>query len=207
MGNFVSYRNVQTIQNNEENSSQSLEKNIATDGSVTPSVNQQQLACSSPTGQVLTINLNGTKPDNNLDEKLQQEIFLKDQSDENHLKNHSKLIITEKTKNIPSEDIFRKELVVVIDNCYNDMIKNMVNSTAQHPKTRNPTNSAVATNSNNTAGDNTATSTRDPTLVKDHITDETIMIMTSKSPLSNMTPVPEVCKLCIFYYLIKLSNL
>jgi len=74
------------------------------------------------------------------------------------------------------------------------MIRDMVNSTAQHPKTRNPTTSTVAINSNNNTNNIPITPTQDQSHVNEHITDETIMITTTKSPLSTITPVIEVSK-------------
>lgn len=95
---------------------------------------------------------------------------------------HSKLLAT---------DIFDKELVVVIDNCFNEVYRDMINSSAQHPKIRNPTNSTVASISS-TSSSKSVTSTRDSAVGKEHIIDDTIMITTKKSPLSTATPVVEV---------------
>jgi len=100
----------------------------------------------------------------------------------------------QKTSNSPNDHthIFKKELFVVIENSYNDVIRDMVNSTAQHPKTRN---SKVAINCNS---NNNSTCTQMST-VKEHVTEESILIMTSKS---TCTPVLEVinvfiCKNCV----------
>lgn len=174
-----------------------MEKNIVTDSSVVHLKNQQELSHSSPTVGVPIINLDDIKRDN-LDGKLQEGTLSKDECNESKLKNQCELSF-DKDPNVSSQkggDEFGKELVVVIDDCCKGMIiKDMVNSTAQHPKTRNPSNAAVTTNSNNnTTSENTTASNRDPTLVKECITDETIMTMTSKNQLSTITPVIEVSK-------------
>lgn len=205
MENFVSNRNVQTFQNDKESGAQSLEKNIVTNSSVVHLENHHKFLHSSPRVRIPTINLDDIKRDN-LDGKLQQGTLSKDDCNENKLKNQCELSF-DKNPNVLSlkgGDEFGKELVVVIDDCCKGMIiKDMVNSTAQHPKTRNPTNAAVTTNSNNnTTSENTTASNRDPTLVKETITDETIMTMTSKSQLSTITPVIEVSK----YKMCVLSN-
>jgi len=185
MGNFVSNRNAHTFQNNEGINTQSLEKDIVVNNSNLPLENKQKLtgARSSPKIRVLKSNLNGVNHD-----KLEKVKFSKEQKSTKSLK--GELSFAEKSK-LLSTDIFKKELVVVIDNCFDDVIREMVNSTAQHPKTRNPTNSTVATNSNTTSN-NSVASTRDSAVGKEHITDDTIMITTTKSPLSTITPVIEV---------------
>ncbi|XP_026815817.1 uncharacterized protein LOC113555578 isoform X1 [Rhopalosiphum maidis] len=185
MGNFVSNRNAHTFQNNEGINTQSLEKDIVVNNSNLPLENKQKLTCtrSSPKLRVLKSNLNGVNND-----KLEKAKFSKEQKSTNSLK--GELSFAEKSK-LLSTDIFKKELVVVIDNCFDDVIREMVNSTAQHPKTRNPTNSTVATNSNTTSN-NSVASTRDSAVGKEHITDDTIMITTTKSPLSTITPAIEV---------------
>lgn len=183
MGNSISTRNVQTLQNNGEGNPQPpLERDIVTNGNLLPIENQQPFTCSSPTLQ--ETNLNGINCDKHLDGGLQTESFSKDQRIENGQKDLGKLKYVSKSS--LSADLFNKEILIVINDCYNGKIKNMVNGTAQHPKTRNPTKSPAATNSNNSAG-----SSRDHS-DNEHITNETIMTMTTKSPLSTVTPVPEV---------------
>jgi len=192
MGNFVSHRNAHTFQINEGSNTQSLEKEVVANNSILPLENKQKLSCScsSPKLRVLKSNLYGVNHDIKLD-KLEQAKFSKEQKVANSLK--GELTFSEKSKLLSSTDIFKKELVVVIDNCFNDVIREMVNSTAQHPKTRNPTNSTVATNSNtNTTSNNSVASSRNSAVGKEHIIDDTIMITTTKSPLSTVTPVIEV---------------
>jgi len=185
MGNFVSYRNAHTFQNKEGINTQSLEKDVVVNNSNLPLETKQKSTCtrSSPKVRVLKSNSNGVNHD-----KLEQAKFSKDQKGTNSRK--GELSYINKSKLLTS-DLFKKELVVVIDNCFNDVIRDMVNSTAQHPKTRNPSNSTVATNSNTTSN-NSVASTRDSAVGKGHIIDDTIMITTTKSPLSTLTPVIEV---------------
>lgn len=205
MGNFVSNRNVQTFQNDKESGAQSSEKNTVTDSSVFDLENHHKLSQPSPTARVPNIDLDDIKRDN-LDGKLQQGTLSEDECNENQLKNQCELSFDKNPNVSPHKrgDEFGKELVIVIDDCCKGMIiKDMVNSTAQHPKTRNPTNAAVTSNSNNNStSENTTAPIRDPTLVKERITDETIMTMTSKSQLSTITPVIEVSK----YKMCALSN-
>lgn len=184
MGNFFSYRNAHTFQNKEGINTQSLEKDVVVNISNLPLETQQKLTCtrSSPKLRVLKSNSNGVNHD-----KLEQAKFSKDQKGTNSCKRE---LFINKSKLLTS-DLFKKELVVVIDNCFNDMIRDMVNSTAQHPKTRNPSNSTVATNSNTTSN-NSVASTRNSAAGKGHIIDDNIMITTTKSPLSTLTPVIEV---------------
>lgn len=193
MENFVSIRNAaHTFQNNEGNKSQSLEKDVVVNNSNLRLDKKQKLTCarSSPKLRLLKSNLNGVNHD-----KQEQEKCTKEQKG---TKNRiGKISFAEKSK-LLSADLFKKELVVVIDNCFNDVIRDMVNSTAQHPRTRNPTNSTVASNSN-TSSSNSVPSTRDSAVGKEHIINDTIMITTTKSPLSTVTPVVEV-HIIIFIY-------
>jgi len=185
MGNFFSYRNAHTFQNKEGINTQSLEKDLVVNISNLPLETKQKLTCtrSSPKLRVLKSNSNSVNHD-----KLEQAKFPKDQKGSNSRKGE---LYINKSKLLAS-GLFKKELVVVIDNCFNDVIyRDMVNSTAQHPKTRNPSNSTVATNSNTTSN-NSVASTRDSAVGKGHIIDDTIMITTTKSPLSTLTPVIEV---------------
>jgi len=184
MGNIFSHRNAHTFQNKEGINKQSLEKDIVVNISKLPLETKQKLTCtrSSPKLRVLKSNSNGVNHD-----KLEQAKFSKDQKGTHSRK--GELYIDK--SNLLSSDLFNKELVVVIDNCFNDVIRDMVNSAAQHPKTRNPSNSTVATNSNTTST-NSVASIRDSAVGKGHIIDDTIMITTTKSPLSTLTPVIEV---------------
>jgi len=141
-------------------------------------------ARSSPKLRVLKSNSNGVNHD-----KQEQKKKTKEQKVTNT--RIGELSFAEKSKILKSGGIFKKELVVVIDNCFNDVIREMVNSTAQHPKTRNPTNSTVSANSD-TSSSNSVASTRDSAVGKEHIINDTIMITTTKSSLSTVTPVIEV---------------
>jgi len=164
-----------------------LEENVVSDSSsVIHLENQQQITCSLPTVQVSSTSSNVIKHDKQL-----QDTFSTNQSYDK-LNTQCKLSADEAKIVFPG-NVLNKEIVVVIDSCYNDMNLDMVNSTAQHPKTRNSTSSAIGVNSNNsTTSDNSVAQTRDSTLAKDQITDEANMIMNSKSPLSTITPVIEV---------------
>jgi len=188
MGNLVSIRNAHTFQNNEGNKTPSLEKDVVLKKSNLRLEKKQKLTCarSSPKLRLLKSNLNGVNHD-----KEEQEKCTKEQKvTKNRI---GELSFAEKSKHskLLTTDLFKKELVVVIDNCFNEAYRDMVNSTAQHPKTRNPTNSTVASNSN-TSSSNSVASTRDSAVGKEHIIDDTIMITTTKSPLSTATPVVEV---------------
>lgn len=188
MGNFISNRNANTFQNNDGSNTQSLEKDIVVNNSILPLENQQKLTGSSTKLRVLKSNLNGVNHEIKLDDKLEQG----KSSKEKKVANSRKEELSSKSQ-ILSTNIFKKELVVVIDNCYNDVIRDIVKNTAQQSKTRNPTNSTVATNSNtNATSSNSVASTRDSVVGKEHITDEAIMITTTKSPLSTVTPAIEV---------------
>lgn len=179
---FYFNRNVQT------NDNQSQEKNVVSDNNILPIENQQQLSRSSPKLRVLSTNVNSSSRDSKFVDELQCATPLKKQKRGISPKNHNGIKFTDKSK-ISCKDIFNKELVVVIDNSINEVIRDMVNSTAQHPKSRKPTNSTV--NNSNTTTNNSATSTQDPTIVKER-TDESIMITTTKTQLSTVTPVIEV---------------
>lgn len=189
MGTSFSGSNVQPHQSNGDNNSQQpLERDIVTND--IPIGNQQPFTCSSPTLQVFDANLNGINRDEHLNGGIQTESFPKEQRTDNGRKNQSNLRYVNKSN--LSADLFDREIVIVIKDFFNDSVKDMVNSTAQHPKTRNPTKSTVATNSNcSTSSNNSVGSTRDST-DKEHITNETIMTMTTKSSLSTGTPIPEV---------------
>lgn len=183
---FVSIRNAHTFQNNEGNNTKSLGKDVVVNKTNLPLEKKKKLTCSrsSPKLRVLKSKLNGVNHD-----KKEQEKCPKVQKVTNN--RIGGLSFAEKSKILSTTDIFKKKLVVVIDNCFNDVIRDMVNSTAQHPKTRNPTKSTVSTNSN-TSSSNSVASTRDSEVGKEHIIDDTIMITTTKSPLSTVTPVIEV---------------
>lgn len=145
--------------------------------------NRQELKCSSSTStlKVLSTNCNDKSLENGLEY---------DDKDEQGLKNNSSIQFGDKST-ILSYSTSNKELVVVTDNDLNGKIKDMVNSTTQHPKTRNPT--TLAETHTNTSNSNPATLNQDSSIVKEHIIDETIMIMTTKtSSLPTVTPVIEV---------------
>lgn len=179
MGNFVSNRNAQIFQKNEGSNTQSQENEIVTNNSVLPLENQQQVS--------LAANLNGVSHNKNFDDDLlQQKTLSKEQIYENNHAHNGGLKLADKS-NILIPTSIKNELILVIENNYNEVNKSMVNSTTQHPKTRNPTNSTVTTSSNNSP-----VTTRDSAINKEHITNESIMVMTSKSPLSTVTPVIEV---------------
>jgi len=188
MGNFFSTRNAHTFQNNEGNKTQTLEKDVVLNKSNLRLEKKQKLTCarSSPKLRLLKSNLNGVNHD-----KQEQEKFTKEQKVTNNRIGEISFAEKSKHSKLLTTDFFKKELVVVIDNCFNEVYRDMVNSTAQHPKTRNPTNSTVASNSN-TSSSNSVASTRDSAVGKEHIIDDTIMITTTKSPLSTATPVVEV---------------
>jgi len=128
------------------NSILSAEKGvIAADNSVSPLEKQQQC-----TLRVLSNNSNDLICDGSMDKKL-----LRKQKFETSLNDYT--------------NIFKKELLVVLDNSYNVTI-----DTAQHPKRRN---SKVAVNCNSI---NSSTSVQTSTAVNEHITDESAS-MTTKS--------------------------
>lgn len=164
MGNFVSYRDAQLFKRNEGTNILPSEKDVVV-SNISSSLGDQQ--------STLQVNHNGTNHDDPQGETS------KEQKHENSLLENC----AEKSNTIPT-DIFQKELIIVVDDCFKNTFRDMVNSTAQHPKTRNPANSTVASNSNsNTTSNNSTVSTRD-TAVKEHIINDTIKIMTTKSPLS-----------------------
>lgn len=82
-----------------------------------------------------------------------QVTFLKKQNCENILKVHSKIQFDDNSRTL-STSIINKDLIRVIDN---GLIRNMVNSTTQHPKTRNPT--ALAKTRKNTSNSTSTIST------------------------------------------------
>lgn len=182
MGNFVSYRDAQIYKKNEGSSIQSPEEDVVTSNISSSLENLQS------TSQVHKVNHNGKSHDDPQGETLSKE----QKHEDSPLENCVEIKIADKSNNIQTDITFQKELVVVVDDCFKNTSQDMVNSTAQHPKTRNPTNSSVAANSNsNTTSNNSTASTRDPTVVKEHIINDTIKIMTTKSPLST-TPIVEV---------------
>jgi len=141
MGNYVSNRNVQKCTKcRQGNDTKPVQKIVISNNSLPTAENQQQSNCSSSTIKNLSINLN----DNNLN-KIK---VLKKQKIDNCLVDYAKL--------------FKRESFVVLDNSYNEIIRDMVNSIAQHPKTRNSN-------------------------VKEHMINESISNMTMKS-----APVIEV---------------
>lgn len=182
MGNFVSSKNDQSFQNHKEsNNTQPPEDDIVAKNNLLPLENNPPFDCSSPTLRV-TANVNGINHDNDLEDKVQQGIFSKEQKIEN---SHGKIKLTDNA-NVLKNNLFTKELVVVIESSYNDMMRDMVNNTGQHPKTRNLTNAKISTNNSS------ASSIQNPIVKIEHITNETIMTMTTKSSLSPITPVAEV---------------
>lgn len=183
MGNFISSRNDQSFQNHEGSSNtQPLKDDIVSKNSVLSIENQQQFNRSSS-----ELRVNGINHDKNLDDKLQKATFSKEQKVES---SHGKVKYTDNASLLAS-DLFKRELVVVIENSYNDMMRDMVNSTGQHPKTRNLSNAKIATNNSSTS------STQNPNIKIEHISNETIMTMTTKSSLSPITPISEVIFLFI----------
>lgn len=192
MGNVVSIRNAQIFQKNDGINTQPREIEVVANNSVLPLENEQQVS--------LTANSNGVSHDKNCDNELLQETLSKEQKHENSHANNGELKLADKS-NILIPTSIENELIIVIENSYNEVIKSMVNSTTQHPKTRNPTNTTVATSSNNSS-----VSTRDSVIVKEHITNESIMVMTSKSPLSTVTPVIEVIYDFIYSTYLKTNN-
>lgn len=108
---FIYSRNIQLFHNVKKSHTRSPEKNVV--------VNNYFLHKSH---------------DNEFNRK-QQVIYVKKQNCENILKIHRKIQFGDNSR-ILSTSIINKELVIVIDN---GLIRNMVNSTTQHPKTRNPT--------------------------------------------------------------------
>lgn len=176
---FYFYRNAQATNDNK-----SQEKTVVSDNSILPSENQQQFSRSSPKLRVISTNFNSSSRDSKFADELQREPPLKKQKRGIGLKKHNGIKFTDKS-NISCKDIFNKELVVVIDNSINEVIKDMVNSTAQHPKSRKHANSTVNSSNISTA------STRDPTISKKS-TNGSIMIKTTKPQLTTATPVIEV---------------
>jgi len=141
MGNYVSNRNVQKCPKcRQGNGTEPVQKIVISNNSLPTAENQQQSNCLSSTTQNVSTNLN--------DDNLNKIKVLKKQKIDNCLVDFTKL--------------FKRESFVVLDNSYNEVIRDMVNSTAQHPKTRNSN-------------------------VKKHMTNESISIMTMKS-----VPVIEV---------------
>lgn len=186
MGNFVSYRDAQIFKKNEGSSIQSPEEDVVTSNISSSLENLQS------TSQVHKVSHNGINHDDPRGETSKEQ-----KHEDSPLENCAEIKIADKS-NILTDITFQKELVVVVDDCFKNAFRDMVNSTAQHPKTRNPSNSSVAANSNsNTTSNNSTASTRDPAVVKEHIINDTIKIMTTKSPLS-ATPVVEVNNLYTF---------
>lgn len=175
---FYFNRNAQATNDNK-----SQEKTIVSDNSISPSENQQQFSRSSPKLRVISTNFNSSSRDSKFSDELQRETPLKKPKRGIGLKKHNGIKFTDKS-NISCNDIFNKELVVVIDNSINEVIKDMVNSTSQHPKSRKHANSTVNSSNNATA------STRDPISKKS--SNGSIMIKTTKTQLTTATPVIEV---------------
>jgi hypothetical protein len=145
---------------------------------------------------VLKNNLNGIHHDDQHNDKQPHEILPKQQKLENRLKNYGGIKFTD-SSNLEPNDLFNKELVVVIDNCFNEMMREIMVSTASHTKLRN--NLTVASNSNSnshTTNDSSGTSTRCPNDYKGNYVTDSVninIVMTSKSSKSPpSTPVLEV---------------
>lgn len=186
MGNFVSDRNGQTFQNNEGINPQSQKEVIDGNNSLESLENKSIITSSSTSPPVSTADCNGENCKDDLDESHQETISKEQKHESLKNKNETKF---DKVLNIPLTDIFRKKLVVFKSNCCNDM---MVNSTALHPKTRNPTNSTATNSNSNSTSNNSAAASRDSTAIKEHIIDDSIMLVTGKSPLSTESSVIEV---------------
>ncbi|VVC24104.1 Hypothetical protein CINCED_3A019160 [Cinara cedri] len=178
-------------QNAQINDNQEEEKDVVSNNSILPTKNQKKFSRSSPKLRVLSTNLNSSSRDVKFVDELQRGKPLKKQNHEISLKNHNEITYTDKT-NVACKDIFNKELFVVIENGINEVIRDMVNSTAQHPKLRKRTNSTI--NNRNSTSNNSASSTRDRNIVKERRTHESIMRTTTKTSLSTVTPVIEVIK-------------
>lgn len=131
-----------------------MEKTVIANNSVLLLEKQQQ-----STLQVLSSNSSDTICNNNMDKKLRKHKI------ETSLNDYT--------------NIFRKELLVVLDNSYNSVTIDTVNSsnTAQHPKTRN---SKVVINCNNSSQ-----SVQSSTVINEPIVDESVL-MTTKSTFTEV---------------------
>lgn len=204
MGNFVSDRNEATFQNN-GNDIQPQEKVIVVNDKSLVSLEDGPQSTSSsssslPTSPVLTTNINGINRYDNIDDKLSPEALSKEE-EQNGLNDHCcKNYGSESESSIELFETTVKSIYAPVNGRFRKTM--MVNSTAQHPKTRNPTNSTVATNSHsNSTSNNSVTSTRDANAIKEHIEDESMMIMSTKSPLSAASSVIEVISLLIIIFI------
>lgn len=161
--------------------------------------NQQQLANSSPKIKVPPNNLNGIHHDIRKDEQPHK-IPSKQQKQENRLKKNYCGVEFTDSSNLEPNDLFNKELVVVIDNCFNNVMKNIMVNNTIHSKIRNLSNSTASSSNSNSATNVSATSTYGPngsTMKSNLVTDSvninfTVTSKTSKSSPSTLTPVPEV---------------
>lgn len=173
MGNFVSYRDAQIFKENEGSNIQSPKEDVVVSNSSSALENQQS------TSKVQKMNRIFLYKRKSHDDP-RGETKSKGQKCENSLLENC----ADMGDNF-SKDTFDKKLVVVVDDIFKKTSRDMVNSTAQHPKTRNPSNSTVAANNNsNTSSNNSTASTRDSAVVKEHIINDTVKIVTTKSPLS-----------------------
>jgi len=150
-------KNAHTFKKNEESNVQLSERDLDGNNSGSSLENQQESKL-----RVLKNNLNGIHHDDQHNDKQPHEILPKQQKLENRLKNYGGIKFTD-SSNLEPNDLFNKELVVVIDNCFNEMMREIMVSTASHTKLRN--NLTVASNSNSnshTTNDSSGTSTRCP---------------------------------------------
>lgn len=176
-----------------------MEKNVVADSSAAHLENQKPITTCSLT----TVQVSSTSSSIKIKNEKSQDTFSINQSNDK-LNIQCKLLLAEDANDVISGNIFNKAFVVVLDSCDNDTHLDMVNSTTQHPKTRNSTCSTIDVNSDNSiASDNSVDRTQDPILAKEQIADEASMIMNSKLPLNTITPVIEVSaskqwKQCLF---------
>ncbi|XP_025408040.1 uncharacterized protein LOC112681899 isoform X2 [Sipha flava] len=184
-------KNAHTFKKNEESNVQLSERDLDGNNSGSSLENQQESKL-----RVLKNNLNGIHHDDQHNDKQPHEILPKQQKLENRLKNYGGIKFTD-SSNLEPNDLFNKELVVVIDNCFNEMMREIMVSTASHTKLRN--NLTVASNSNSnshTTNDSSGTSTRCPNDYKGNYVTDSVninIVMTSKSSKSPpSTPVLEV---------------
>lgn len=168
-----------------------MERDLVENKSGSALENQQQSKL-----RVLKNNLNGIHHDDKNNDEQPHEILPKQQKLENRLKNYGGIKFSD-SSNLEPNDLFNKELVVVIDNCFNEVMRDIMVNSPAHSKLRN--NLTVASNSNShTTSNNSATSTHSPNDYKGNYVTDSVninILMTSKSsksPPSTVSPVLEV---------------
>lgn len=132
-----------------------MERDLVGNNSGSSLENKQLLTNSLPKQRALTKNLNGIHHDSKRTGERPHEILPKQKKQEGRVKNYGGITFTDDS-NLEPNDLFKKELVVVIDNCFNNAMRDIMVNSSSHPKIRSMT---LASNSS-TASNNSAILTR-----------------------------------------------